>query len=878
MNAPVDNTIYLSSYQSSPWLVEDIHLCFELGELHTLVTTTTRFYRHRKVSEGLVLQGEQLDLQSVTLDGNLLEKGSYQYSDTQLILSDLPEKFTLEVQVKINPQENTSLEGLYQSSGNFCTQCEAEGFRKISYHLDRPDVMTCFTTKIIAEKAKYPVLLSNGNLIEQGDLDNGLHYAKWHDPHKKPAYLFALVAGDLDYIEDAFTTASGREVSLKIYTETHNIPYCDYAMQSLKRAMAWDEQRFGLEYDLDIYMIVAVDDFNMGAMENKGLNIFNSSLVFASPETATDDKYLSIEAVIGHEYFHNWTGNRVTCRDWFQLSLKEGLTVFRDQEFTADLHARAVKRIDDVALLRAYQFAEDASPMSHPIRPASYMEINNFYTVTVYEKGAEVVRLYQTLLGKDGFRKGLDLYFQRHDGQAVTTEDFLAAMADANSIDLSQMQRWYDQAGTPIVDVTMDYNKTNKSCELTFVQSCPVTPESETKQPFLIPIDLALLDSEGNEIPLQLESEKQASGGSRVVRLSDDSLTVRFINIAEQPLPSLLRDFSAPVILKYDYQEADYIFLMANDTDSFNRWQAGQGLLQSLLLNMLDARANDQPYGVSPAVIDAYQSILNNDSVDPALRALSLSLPAYTTVAEWLGQEIDPAAIVAVVDHFADIIAKGLRLDLERHYAELNVVEEYQPEHHSMGRRALKNICLLYLARIDDQSTIDLCYQQFNTANNMTDEHAAFIELCSLEAPESEKAVEEFARRWADHTQVMNSWFSLQASAKKPEVLATVMQLFEHPQFSMNNPNKVRALLGGFMANYRYFHAEDGSGYRLVANKVIELDAINPQVAARMVRVLIKWRQYEPMRGKLMKDELKKIAVVESLSGDVAEIVSKALR
>lgn len=878
MQTSVDNTIYLSSYQPSAWLVEGIHLCFELGEVDTVVTTTTQFYRNGELSECLSLQGENLSLVSVKVDGQLLDEAAYQLSDTALVLDNLPDHFELETVVKIIPQENTSLEGLYQSSGNFCTQCEAEGFRKITYYLDRPDVMTKFTTQIIANKQKYPVLLSNGNLVEQCDLDDGLHSATWHDPHKKPAYLFALVAGTLDFIEDQFVTASGREVVLRIYTEAHNIPYCDYAMQSLKRAMKWDEERFGLEYDLDIYMIVAVDDFNMGAMENKGLNVFNSSLVFASPETATDDKYIAIEAVIGHEYFHNWTGNRVTCRDWFQLSLKEGLTVFRDQEFTADLHARSAKRIEDVALLRAYQFAEDAGPMAHPIRPASYMEINNFYTVTVYEKGAEVVRLYQTLLGKEGFRKGIDLYFERHDGQAVTTEDFLAAMADANNADLGQMQRWYDQAGTPVVDVTMDYDENTQSCELTFIQSCPSTPEAETKQPFLIPIDLALLDSEGNEYPLQLDSEDEAVGGSRVVHLEQASMSVRFVNIQAKPTPSLFRDFSAPVILKYAYTEADYIFLMANDTDSFNRWQAGQGLLQHILLDMLKAYSEGQPYGLPPAVIEAYQSVLNNEQADRALRALSLSLPAYSTVAEWVGNQIDPAAIVTVVDQLADTLAKGLRLDFEHHYTELNVNEVYQTDHLSMGKRALKNTCLGYLVRIKDQSMIDLCYQQFENASNMTDEQAAFSQLCRIvDGPESTQAVELFAQRWADNSQVMNAWFSMQASAKKSDVLTTVKVLFEHPQFSMNNPNKVRALLGGFMSNYAYFHAEDGSGYQLLADKVIELDALNPQVASRMVRALIKWRQYEPVRGELMRSELERIAKRDSLSGDVSEIVTKAL-
>ncbi|MEE9350938.1 MAG: aminopeptidase N, partial [Thiotrichaceae bacterium] len=684
-------TIHLTEYTTSTWLVDELHLCFDLGETETQVTTTAHYILNAGHEIGtLTLDGEELELLEIKLDGEKLAETSYELTESQLIINPetaLPEQFELETTVRIHPENNTSLNGLYQSSGNFCSQCEAQGFRRITYYLDRPDVMTTFTTKIIADKEKYPVLLSNGNLIEQGALDEGKHFAVWNDPHKKPSYLFALVAGDLEHVEDHFRTTSGRDVVLRIYTEAHNIDRCDHAMASLKRAMEWDQQRFGLEYDLDIYMIVAVDDFNMGAMENKGLNVFNSSLVFASPETATDTKYINIEAVIGHEYFHNWTGNRVTCRDWFQLSLKEGLTVFRDQEFTSDLHSRPVKRIDDVRMLRSYQFAEDASPMAHPIRPASYMEINNFYTLTVYEKGAEVVRLYQTLLGKEGFRKGIDLYFERHDGQAVTTEDFLAAMADANDADLSQMQNWYVQAGTPIVSVSMDYDETNQQCTLSFEQSCPATPEADVKQPFLIPMELGLLDSEGNDMPLQLDSEDQPQGASRVIKLTETTTEITFTNIKEKPVPSLLRGFSAPVKLDYPYTEQDYTFLMSNDSDAFNRWQAGQDLAMQTLLGLVEAQQKSEDLGLTHDFVHAFQEVLNDTNLDAALRAETLSLPGSADVAERIGKHVDPELVYTASEFMRKTLAKALRIDLETHYEASKDNAEYKIDPQSIGKR-----------------------------------------------------------------------------------------------------------------------------------------------------------------------------------------------
>jgi aminopeptidase N len=650
-------------------------------------------------------------------------------------------------------------------------------------------------------------------------------------------------------------------------------------MQSLKRAMKWDEDRFGLEYDLDIYMIVAVDDFNMGAMENKGLNVFNSKLVFASPETATDNDYINIEAVIGHEYFHNWTGNRVTCRDWFQLSLKEGLTVFRDQEFTADMHSRPVKRIEDVRMLRTHQFAEDASPMSHPIRPASFMEINNFYTLTVYEKGAEVVRLYNTLLGRDGFRKGMDLYFERHDGQAVTTEDFLAAMADANGVDLNQMNSWYNQAGTPVVEVSMDYDEQAHTCTLHFAQSCPTTPdaEAEHKKPYLIPVKLGLFDSTGHEVL------------NETVQLTEQSHSFTFDKINERPLPSLFRDFSAPVKLNYDYSIEETIFLMQHDNDDFNRWEASQRLAKTLMLEMLAAKAKGDAYGVEPQTIDAYQQVLMDENLDNALKAEALTLPSESDLAEAMStteQKADPEAIHEIRDLLLKTIAAGLRIPLENLYgslvSDLEAQGEYSPDAISIGKRRLKNICLGYLGHINDPAVSALVYHQFSKSlqagGNMTDTLAGLSVLSSIQCPERDQAFNDFEQKWKHDTLVMDKWFVMQATSTLPETLDTIKGLMDHKLFDMKNPNKVRSLIGAFAnGNPVNFHNADGSGYEFHADRVLELDKFNPQVASIMVRALMNWRHYEAGRSDLMRGQLERIKAVDGLSGDVFEIVSKSL-
>ena len=876
--------VHLKEYQVPNYLAETVNLNVDLNDADTIVTSTVKYQRHSEHPQASTLQlnGEAQELMSVSIDGNTLPESAYEVDDEYLSLIDLPESFELEVTSRIYPQNNTSLEGLYQSSGNYCTQCEAEGFRKITYFLDRPDVMALFTTRIEGDKATNPVLLSNGNCIEKGDLEGGRHFAVWYDPFIKPAYLFALVAGQLSHVSDEFTTMSGRKVALEIYTEAHNITRCDHAMQSLKRSMTWDEERFGLEYDLDIYMIVAVDDFNMGAMENKGLNVFNSKLVFASPDTATDIDYINIEAVIGHEYFHNWTGNRVTCRDWFQLSLKEGLTVFRDQEFTADLHSRSVKRIEDVRMLRTHQFAEDASPMAHPIRPSSFIEINNFYTVTVYEKGAEVVRLYQTLLGVEGFRKGMDLYFERHDGQAVTTEDFLAAMADANGRDLSQMQTWYSQAGTPEVAVTMGYDAAAQICTLHFKQSCPDTPESSNKAPFLIPFSVSLLDSAGNPIALELSNDKVdgvVTGDSRmIINLTEAEQSVSFVGVSEKPLPSLLGDFSAPVKYNFDYSVDDYIFLMQHDTDDFNRWEASQRLAQLLMLQMLDDKAARRAIGVSPQVVDAYQLVLENENLDHALRAEALSLPGESDIADAV-EQADPQAIHEVREYLIATLANGMRLPLEACYDGLNQGESYQIDAASIGRRRLKNVCLSYLASIKDEGVHALCFAQFENANNMTDRLAALGALSDIDCPEREVALQAFETQFRENALVMDKWFMIQAGSSLPNTLDRVKALHSHPAFDPKNPNKIRSLIGRFaMANPVNFHHESGKGYEFITDYVIDLDKRNPQVASRLVRALAKWQQFEPKRAALMKASLEKIHEESGISNDVFEIVDKSLK
>lgn len=863
------SVIRLEDYQPSAFMIDAVDLQFYLAPSTTRVVNTMQC-RRNDASESrpsdLRLDGERLVLKQVMLDEHVLDPDCFEQDETGLTVRNVPDTFTLRVETEIDPASNTTLEGLYISSGNFCTQCEAEGFRTITFYLDRPDVMAIYTTYIEAEKSRFPVLLSNGDLIEKGDLNNGRHWVKWHDPHKKPSYLFALVAGDLALTHDTYTTLSGREVNLEIYTEHHNADKTAHAMQSLQRSMQWDEETYGLEYDLDTYMIVAVDDFNMGAMENKGLNVFNSKYVLATEATATDDDYIGIESVIGHEYFHNWTGNRVTCRDWFQLSLKEGLTVYRDQRFTADLNSAAVKRIDDVRVLRAHQFVEDSGPMAHPVRPASYIEINNFYTMTVYNKGAEVVRMYETLLGREGFRKGMDLYFKRHDGQAVTTDDFRQAMADVNDADLDQFQRWYEQAGTPIVDVKAEWEANTGTYSLHMSQSCPATPESDHKQAFLIPIKTALFDTEGK----QLVEETSLT-------LTEAKQTFTFHDLPSEPLPSLLRGFSAPVKLHFAYSDDQLAFLMANDDDSFNRWEASQNLALRVLDSLITQHQNGETKTVPENIITAFRTTLMSDS-DPALIAEAMSLPSESDIAQHM-EFIDPEAIHAARRAFRESLACELAEEWKTIYQRTKSDAPYQLDPMSMANRRLQNCALSYLTCLNTDEMRDLALTQYQQANNMTESMGALRALMGENSPQKKTALDAFYTRWKADSLVINNWFSLQASAPLPDTLTQVKMLLDDPVFSIKNPNKVRALIGAFaQMNQRCFHAEDGAGYQFIADQILTLDKMNPQVASRLVRVFTRWRKFDAQRQALMETEMRRIKATAGLSKDVFEIVDKSLK
>jgi aminopeptidase N len=873
-------TIYLKDYLPPDYLVDRVDLRFELADEATLVTSRLSLRRNpdsERHNPPLELDGEGLALIELALDDRVLGPDEFRYEDNRLTLDNLPSTFSLTSRVKIQPRDNTTLEGLYQSNNMYCTQCEAEGFRRITFFPDRPDVMAEFYTEIIADQGRYPVLLSNGNLTVSESLDDGRHRVVWHDPFSKPCYLFALVAGDLRYQQESYTTASGREVDLRIYVEPENIDKCDHAMRSLKHAMAWDEAQYGREYDLDIFMIVAVNDFNMGAMENKGLNIFNSKFVLARPDTATDRDFQGIEGVIAHEYFHNWTGNRITCRDWFQLSLKEGLTVFRDQEFSADMGSRGVKRIEDVRMLRSHQFAEDAGPMAHPVRPDSYMEINNFYTVTVYEKGAEVVRMQARLLGPETYRKATDLYFERHDGQAVTTEDFVRCMEETSGRDLSQFRNWYRQAGTPVVKVRGEYDAAADVYRLDFTQSCPDTPGQSDKPSFHIPVEIALLDHEGRELPLQLAAESQPVGGVRVLELTEAEQRFEFVGLGEAPVPSLLRGFSAPVKLHYDYSDQELMFLMARDTDEFNRWDAAHSLAQRTLLGLVAKQQAGEPLSVEAGFIDAFALALNDREADKALLSEVLSLPSESTLGDQMAV-VEVEAIHAAREWLKRELATRLHDDLLQIYQENNQADSFDITHASMARRSLKNLALGYLMQLEDPEIHDLAMSQYRQADNMTDVMAALGSLVNVDCPQREQALSDFELRWRDDPLVMDKWFAVQAVSRLPGSLERVKRLMSHPAFSMRNPNKVRSLVGVFCsANLTGFHAADGSGYRFLTDQVLTLDALNPQIAARMLRVMSRWRRYDPARQALMKAEFERVLAKQDVSRDLFEIASKSV-
>jgi aminopeptidase N len=886
--------IHLRDYKVPAYLIDETDLHVEINEDVTVVTTTLRVRRNPETStesRDLVLDGSNdLVTTAVAVDDRELLSNEYGIDDESLTLFGVPDSFTLRTQVEIKPQDNTALEGLYKSGGMFCTQCEAEGFRNITWYADRPDVMSKFRTTIAADKNAYPVLLSNGNDVDRGE-HGARHWVTWEDPFMKPAYLFALVAGDLQHIEDSFTTMSGRQVKLQIFTEPHNIDKVDYAMQSLKNAMAWDEQVYGREYDLDIFMIVAVESFNMGAMENKGLNIFNTSCVLARPDTTTDAGYQRVEGVVAHEYFHNWSGNRVTCRDWFQLSLKEGFTVLRDQQFSSDMGSATVCRISDVTTLRAAQFPEDAGPMAHPIRPDSYIEINNFYTATVYEKGAEVVRMIRTLLGAQRFRKGTDLYFDRHDGQAVTTEDFVKAMEDANDIELTQFRTWYRQAGTPVLDVTGRYDESAKQFTLTVKQSCPSTPGQDQKNPYHLPLAVALLDSSGEDMRLNTQGLDVANvddSGTHTAILNVTKATQAYVfnDIPSVPTPSLLRGFSAPVKLDYNYTRDELTFLMSQDNDGFARWEAGQRLAVDVIQEVVGQLQSGADVSVDERLINAFnsnlqQAITQNDTVDKAMIAEMLSLPGETYLAE-LAQVADVDAIHQARMAVCDAVATKLQGSLLSVYKLNQSIEAYSPDSASAAGRALKNVALGYLMQPQDTEMVSLCVDQFEKADNMTDTASALRALVGSTAPDAlvakEQALTSFYNRWADEALVIDLWFTIQASCHLPDTLDRVEALMKHEAFDMTNPNRLRALVAGFASqNTVNFHQASGAGYQFLADRVIELNVINPLIAARILAPLTRWRKYDDKRQAQMKAQLSRILAVEDLSKDVFEIVSKSL-
>ncbi|KRB93829.1 aminopeptidase N [Noviherbaspirillum sp. Root189] len=893
MRTDTAQTIYRKDYTPPTYWVDTVEMGFDLDPDLTRVATRLTMRRNTESrNKSLVLYGDSLELVQLRMNGKEVAKRGYALGNGILEIFNAPDSVTLEIETAIHPNQNTSLMGLYTSNGNFFTQCEAEGFRKITFFPDRPDVMAKYKVMLRADKQRYPVLLSNGNLIEEGVLGDGRHYAVWEDPFKKPSYLFALVAGQLVCQEETYMLQSGREVLLQVWVEEGNLDKTQHAMDSLKNSIRWDVERFGLELDLDRFMIVAVGDFNMGAMENKGLNIFNTKYVLANPRIATDADYAGIESVVGHEYFHNWTGNRVTCRDWFQLSLKEGLTVFRDQEFSADLigseSGRAVKRIEDVRVLRQAQFPEDAGPMAHPVRPDSYVEINNFYTVTIYEKGSEVVRMYQTLLGRDGFRKGMDLYFQRHDGQAVTCDDFRAAMADANSRDLSQFELWYSQAGTPRVKAETQYDRDAKTYSITLTQSCPPTPGQSKKLPFHIPVAVGLLDRSGRDMPLALQGGSQdnqagnngAAPTTMVLELTQANETFVFTNVSEQPVPSILRNFSAPVILEYDYSDADLAFLMANDSDAFNRWEAGQRLAMRRMLALSQSVQDGIPLNDTArndtALQRAFRATLTDTNLDPAFCELALTLPSETVVAEQM-DVIDPHAIHAVRIFLRRSLASALKVDWLVAYQDNRTPGTYSPDPISAGKRGLKNLALSYVMEVDDVDAHRLAQNQYDNANNMTDRIAALSAMVNSTAPGRDAALASFYEDFKQEALVIDKWFSLQAMARHTDV-ATVRELMKHPAFSIKNPNRARSLIFSFCnGNPSQFHAVDGSGYEFWADQVIALNAINPQVAARLARTMDRWRKYTPTLQEKMRAALKRVAATKSLSKDVLEVVTKSL-
>ncbi|NOH79780.1 aminopeptidase N [Vibrio sp. RE86] len=858
---------YRKDYQSPSHTITDIDLTFDLFDNDTTVTAVSNV-KQLADSTTLHLEGDDLKLQSIMVNGAAWT--AYEEVEGALEIHQLPEQFELTLVTLIDPEANTALEGLYKSGGAFCTQCEAEGFRRITYYMDRPDVLAKYTTKVIADKAEYPFLLSNGNRVAEGDLEGGRHWVQWQDPHPKPAYLFALVAGDFDVLRDNYTTKSGRNVELEIFVDKGNLDRAPHAMTSLINSMKWDEERFGLEYDLDIYMIVAVDFFNMGAMENKGLNIFNSKFVLANEKTATDTDYLGIEAVIGHEYFHNWTGNRVTCRDWFQLSLKEGLTVFRDQEFSSDLGSRAVNRINNVRIIRGPQFAEDASPMSHPIRPEQVIEMNNFYTLTVYEKGSEVIRMMHTLLGEEGFQAGMKLYFERHDGTAATCEDFVVAMEDASGVDLKQFRLWYSQSGTPTVKVSSEFDASAQTYSLTVDQSTEPTQDQADKQPLHIPFDVELYAQNGDVIELRCDGERIGN----VLNVTQAKQTFVFEGVTEQPVPSLLREFSAPVKLEYEYSDEELMFLMVHARNEFARWDAGQMLLAKYIRTNVENVQAGKKVELSDAVIDAFRGVLLSQDLEPAFIAEVLSLPSFNEVSGWYKQ-VDVDAVAKVLKSIKVIFATELADELSAIYHS-SKQSEYTIEHAAIGQRSLRNTALSFLAYTEQGD--ELVKAQYAEANNMTDTIAAMSAANSAKLSCRESLMSDYSNKWKHDGLVMDKWFALQGTNPAENVLDVIKQTMNHEAFSLKNPNRTRSLIGSFLnMNPVHFHAKTGEGYKFAGEILRELNSSNPQVASRLIDPLLKFRKYDDERQALIKAELETLQSMDNLAKDLFEKVTKAL-
>jgi len=871
---------FLKDYTPPAYLVDSVALRVELEPRHTRVHSRLQCRPNTRQRQPLILNAKKLELVRVALDGTELTDEQYRFIDGFLEIFKVPDQiFSVEIETVINPEGNTALEGLYRSSGNYCTQCEPEGFRTISCFPDRPDVMSVFTTTVVGDKTTCPVLLSNGNLIDSGDLDDGRHYATWHDPFPKPCYLFALVAGNLVRISDTFTTCTGREIGLHFYVEERNRQKCGHAIRSLQKAMRWDEEQFGREYDLDTYMIVAVDDFNMGAMENKGLNVFNSKYVLALPETATDIDYEGIEGVIAHEYFHNWTGNRITCRDWFQLSLKEGLTVFRDQEFTADMTSRPVKRIQDANIIRSFQFREDSGPMAHPVRPPSFVEINNFYTLTVYNKGAELIRMLHTLLGPETFRKGMDLYFERHDGQAVTCDDFIAAMETAWGRDLEQFKYWYSQAGTPELTVRAAYDEHALQLTLSITQTCPATRETAAKQPFFMPLAVGLLDDHGASIPLD---DAVSGATTKVLHLSQQQQDFVFSGITNRPTVSFLRNFSAPVRVDFEQTDTELGLLMAHDADPFNRWDAGQRLALQSMLAQIERYQQGQPVLVPELLVKGMANLLADQESEPAFLAMAFILPSEN----WISQQmavIDPVAVFAVRQQFRAQLARILQEPLLARYQALQDTTPYRYSAKDAGRRGLRNHCLAYLLTPDHGSLLDpallqLGLQQYAASDNMTDGISALNGVVNADLAAGTRLLADFHAKWQHDPLVVDKWLILQSGCTLPGTLDRVKALTTHPSFTYKNPNKVRSLIATFCAtNHGQFHAADGSGYAFLGDQVLLLDRLNPQIASRMITPLTQWRRYDQSRQQQMQAQLERIANQPSLSDDVKEIVERTL-